>query len=53
LKAGDTLLVPAGELHVTRNSGTEPLTLLCFFPVGDVASGTEEFPDWNAAKVAP
>ncbi len=25
LNAGDTLLMPAGEKHVTRNTGTEPL----------------------------
>jgi mannose-6-phosphate isomerase-like protein (cupin superfamily) len=53
LKAGDTLLVPAGELHVTRNTGMEPLTLLCFFPAGDVASGTEEFPEWDERRGAP
>jgi mannose-6-phosphate isomerase-like protein (cupin superfamily) len=52
LKAGDTLLVPAGERHVTHNTGTEPLRLICFFPVGDVASGTEEFSDWEAPKAA-
>lgn len=32
IKAGDTILVPAGELHVTRNTGDEPLRMLCFFP---------------------
>ena len=32
LKAGDTILIPAGEPHVTRNTGSEPLVLLCFFP---------------------
>lgn len=32
---GDTILVPAGELHVTRNTGTVPLRLLCFFPTAD------------------
>ncbi len=42
LTAGDTLLMPAGEKHVTRNTGTVPLRLLCFFPVPDVASGTED-----------
>ena len=50
LSAGDTILVPAGELHVTRNTGTAPLELLCFFPVGEIASGTEEFPDWESAR---
>jgi quercetin dioxygenase-like cupin family protein len=38
LKAGDTLLIPAGETHVTRNTGSEPLVLLCFFPVARVTN---------------
>ena len=42
LQPGDTLLIPAGEKHVTRNTGAVPLLLLCFFPVGEVASGTVE-----------
>lgn len=50
--AGDTLLVPSGERHVTRNTGKAPLRLLCFFPVDDVAPATEEFPDWNEPKAA-
>ena len=41
LKAGDTLLMPAGEKHMTRNTGSEPLMLLCFFPVGDITKGTQ------------
>ena len=53
VKTGDTVLVPAGERHVTRNTGPEPLTLLCFFPTADVSSGTEEFADWEKAKAAP
>ncbi len=52
LGAGDTILVPAGELHVTRNTGMEPLVLLCFFPVGEIASGTKEFPAWDSARAA-
>ena len=40
---GDILLVPAGEKHMTLNSGDEPLVLLCFFPTPDVSSGTTEF----------
>ena len=36
LKAGDTILIPPGEPHVTRNTGGEPLVLLCFFPVARV-----------------
>lgn len=42
LKAGDTILIPPGEMHVTRNTGTEALMLLCFFPVSDVAGRTQE-----------
>ncbi len=42
LKAGDTIVVPPGEMHVTRNTGTEPLMLLCFFPVGNVSARTRE-----------
>jgi len=42
LRAGDALLVPPGEKHVTRNTGDKPLTLLCFFPVGDITAGTRE-----------
>jgi len=30
--AGDTILVPRGQWHVTRNTGDTPLRLLCFFP---------------------
>jgi mannose-6-phosphate isomerase-like protein (cupin superfamily) len=40
---GDVLLVPAGEKHMTLNSGAETLVLLCFFPVPDVGAGTTEF----------
>jgi mannose-6-phosphate isomerase-like protein (cupin superfamily) len=42
LKAGDTILIPSGERHVTRNTGKEPLVLLCFFPVPDISKRTEE-----------
>ena len=44
LKAGDVVLVPPEEKHVTRNTGDEPLVLLCFFPTADVAGTTENFP---------
>jgi mannose-6-phosphate isomerase-like protein (cupin superfamily) len=40
---GDIVLIPAGEKHMTRNTGSEPLVLLCFFPVPDVTRGTTEF----------
>ncbi|HEV2101938.1 MAG TPA: cupin domain-containing protein [Candidatus Acidoferrum sp.] len=42
MRPGDTLLMPPGEKHVTRNTGSEPLVLLCFFPVADVAAATQE-----------
>lgn len=42
LKAGDTILIPSGERHATRNTGSEPLVLLCFFPVADISKRTEE-----------
>ena len=38
LGPGDTVLVPPGESHYTRNAGAEPLVLLCFFPVADLES---------------
>jgi mannose-6-phosphate isomerase-like protein (cupin superfamily) len=40
---GDILLIPPGEKHMTINTGSEPLRLLCFFPVPDVGVGTTEF----------
>ena len=43
LKAGDVVLVPPEEKHVTRNTGDGPLVLLCFFPVPDIAATTENF----------
>ncbi len=42
LKPGDTILLPPGEMHMTKNTGTEPLMLLCFFPVSDITKGTQE-----------
>jgi|SRR5579864_3316071 len=42
LGPGDTILIPAGEKHVTRNTGGEPLVLLCFFPVADIRKATHE-----------
>ena len=46
VKAGDVVLVPPEEKHVTRNIGKEPLVLLCFFPTPDIAGTTETFPDF-------
>jgi mannose-6-phosphate isomerase-like protein (cupin superfamily) len=42
LRAGDAIVIPPGEKHATRNTGTEPLMLLCFFPSADISNGTEE-----------
>lgn len=42
LGPGDTVLVPPGERHYTRNTGAAPLQLLCFFPV---AAPAAERPD--------
>lgn len=32
MQAGDTIRIAAGERHVTRNTGGEPLRMLCYFP---------------------
>ncbi len=42
LNPGDTILIPPGEKHVTRNTGNQPLLLLCFFPSADITKGTAE-----------
>jgi mannose-6-phosphate isomerase-like protein (cupin superfamily) len=39
----DIVLIPPNEKHVTRNTGSGPLVLLCFFPVPDVGVRTTEF----------
>jgi len=46
VKPGDIVLIPPGEKHMTRNTGSVPLVLLCFFPVPDVTAGTVEFPSF-------
>ena len=46
VKAGDVVLVPPEEMHVTRNTGNEPLVLLCFFPTSDIKPTTENFPSF-------
>lgn len=43
IKPGDMVLIPPNEKHMTRNTGAEPLVLLCFFAVPDVTAGTTEF----------
>ena len=39
---GDVVLIPPNEKHMTRNTGSEPLVLLCFFPAPDVTAHTTE-----------
>ena len=46
LEPGDTILITPGEKHMTRNTGSVPLVLLCFFPVPDVSARTDEFPSF-------
>lgn len=43
IKPGDIVLIPADEKHFTRNTGCEPLVLLCFFAEPDVTARTTEF----------
>ena len=43
IKPGDIVLIPPNEKHMTRNTGTEPLVLLCFFAEPDVSARTTEF----------
>jgi mannose-6-phosphate isomerase-like protein (cupin superfamily) len=40
--AGDVLLVPPEEPHLTSNVGDEPLVLLCFFPTSDIRRTTQD-----------
>jgi quercetin dioxygenase-like cupin family protein len=53
LQPGDALLMPSGEKHVTRNTGNEPLLLLCFFPVADITAGTQERGVSEGKKTSP
>jgi len=32
IKPGDIVLIPPNEKHMTRNTGSEPLVLVCFSP---------------------
>jgi len=43
LGPGDIVLVPPNEKHMTRNTGNEPLVLLCFFAEPDVSARTTEY----------
>lgn len=46
IKPGDIVLVPPNEKHMTRNTGSDPLVLLCFFPEPDVSARTTEYPSF-------
>jgi mannose-6-phosphate isomerase-like protein (cupin superfamily) len=48
IKPGDIVLIPPNEKHMTVNTGTEPLVLLCFFPVPDVSGTTQEFASFES-----
>src|SRR5262245_11572644 len=43
IKPGDIVLIPPNEKHMTRNTGSKALVLLCFFAEPDVTSRTTEF----------
>lgn len=38
LKQGDVIFIPGNEIHQFRNTGNEPLTLLCLIPSKDKCS---------------
>ena len=42
LGPGDTILLAPDERHVTRNTGAEPLVLLCFYPSAHITALTHE-----------
>ncbi len=46
IKPGDIVLIPPNEKHMTRNTGSEPLVLLCFFAEPDVSARTTEYPSF-------
>jgi mannose-6-phosphate isomerase-like protein (cupin superfamily) len=48
IQPGDIVLIPPDEKHMTVNTGTEPLVLLCFFGVPDIAAGTQEFASFQS-----
>src|SRR4051794_11703694 len=48
IKPGDIVLIPPHEKHMTMNTGSEPLVLLCFFPVPDVSAETQEFASFTS-----
>jgi mannose-6-phosphate isomerase-like protein (cupin superfamily) len=43
VRAGDVLVVPPETKHVTRNTGNQPLVLLCYFASPDVGNTTNDY----------
>ena len=41
MQPGDTIHIAANERHVTRNTGTVVLTLLCYFPCPEITVLTQ------------
>jgi mannose-6-phosphate isomerase-like protein (cupin superfamily) len=52
IKPGDIVLIPAGEKHMTRNTGNVPLVLLCFFPTPDVSAAKRNSRVFKAAQAS-
>jgi mannose-6-phosphate isomerase-like protein (cupin superfamily) len=48
IKPGDIVLIPPNEKHMTVNTGSEPLVLLCFFPTPEVSGSTREFASFTS-----
>lgn len=51
VKPGDTIYVPTGVFHSTRNTGWEPMRLLALYNPGGAEKVLEGLPDF--AQVAP
>jgi mannose-6-phosphate isomerase-like protein (cupin superfamily) len=45
IRAGDTLLIPAGARHMMINTGRRPLRLFCAFSAADPENHYEEHPE--------
>jgi len=43
IQPGDIVLIGPNEKHMTRNTGTQTMRLLCFFAEPNVTLGTTEF----------
>lgn len=47
IRAGDTILIPAGVRHMTINTGRKPLALLCVFSAADPENRYREHPEFT------